>query len=205
MNKNIIVGVIVVIVVLLAGYGWMNRGAADLNEDGDNAAATAGSFRSLLAMSGSQKCEFSQEAEGNESSGTVYVADGMMRGDFSTMMDGTAKIGHMIVKDEQVFVWVDGEAQGMKMMFSATAGATTTANQSPINLDDENVSYDCDRWSKDSSKFAEPSGVQFMDLSAIVGGGATTGGSGANPPQCAACESLQGTQKDQCRLALKCS
>ena len=210
MNKNVIWGIVVgVFVILLAGYGWMNRGASDPLDDGDDVATTtAGSFRSLLAMPGSQMCEFSQVGEGNEATGTVYIADGMMRGDFNIIMNGTASLGHMIVKDDQVFVWLDGGALAMKMMMTAVASTKSGPNQNPLNLDQENVSYDCDPWSKDTSKFDEPNNIQFTDLSALVGGsaGASSGGNaGANAPQCAVCEQMAEPQKGQCRLALKCS
>ena len=144
---------------------------------------------------------------GSESTGEVFVASAAkMRADFTAKIEGKDQVGHMIMKDQKVFVWLDGEAQGVTMAVPED-GTQTGDNKTPLNFDDKNVSYDCDSWRVDDSKFVEPTTVKFMDLAGLVGAGASasvSAGATANPPQCAACDQLAGAQKAQCRTALKC-
>jgi hypothetical protein len=175
MNKNLIWGVVVVLVV--GGLAWwmlsdgMPSGDAPEAEDvmeEEEGAQRGGveTLRGLLASQTSQKCEFEDQEENNR--GLVYVAGGKMRGDFTSEIDGRNVTTHMIVRDGSVYIWVDGQGEGFTTTLSATEEATTAGAQSP-NLD-EQVDYNCEGWTSIESFFTIPGGVEFMDINAAMQG-----------------------------------
>ncbi len=199
MNKSYVIGAVAVLAVaLLAWAGISGRGS---NPNTSDTAST--SLRDLLVSGEPVRCTFSTQTEGQVSAGEVFVASAeKVRADFTTQINNTEQTGHMVMKDKKIFVWLDGQAQGMTMAVPEN-GPGAENNQTPLNFDDKNVSYDCDDWRVDEAKFIEPSDIKFSDLSAMMGA-STSVGATANPPQCAACDQLAGAQKAQCRTALKC-
>jgi hypothetical protein len=159
-----------------------------------------GSLRDLLALGKPQQCSFEQTEDEVRTAGTILVADGRMRADFATSADGVEQAGHMIVKDETVFIWLDGQANGMTMALNFAA-EDKQDNQGPLNFEARNVEYDCRNWRENSFVFNQPANIEFVDLSAMLGASAESAGDA----QCAVCDQLSGSQKDQCRLALQCS
>ena len=171
MNK---ISLYVLAAVIVGGVVWYGLqspdsdgtdNTANQNEEGTEA---TGDFKALLAMSYPQECTF----ESSESAGVAYIANNRMRGDFVVTSEGQSQNGHMIVKDDTAYVWVDGETQGFKM--SAIADAETTNEQ--FDLDQE-VDYDCKGWRVDEDKFREPTTVTFTDFSELLQG--LQGGAGA--------------------------
>ncbi|MDQ5957825.1 MAG: hypothetical protein QG665_151 [Patescibacteria group bacterium] len=187
------------VVVIMAWLGLSGRSVDTV----DNSDTASTSLRDLITTGKPVKCTFSTAKDGVESKGEVFVASNeKIRADFMTKIEGKDQVGHMIMKDKKVYVWLEGQAQGMTMSVPENS-SNEQSGQMPLNFDDKDVSYDCDTWRVDEDKFTEPSGIKFSDLSAIVGGGAAAGVS-ANPAQCGACEQLSGAQKEQCKVALKC-
>ena len=162
---------VVIAVVVIAGIVLYMRGGNDNGadteegvEDVEDEEGEAGAtFRSLLASRTSQQCTF--EDEETNSAGTIFVANGKMRGDFTAQANGGTTNGHIIVDDNTVYTWVDGMSTGFKMSLEATAEADA---QQQVDLDRE-VDVDCDERPVDSSRFTLPSGVVFTDLSAVIG------------------------------------
>lgn len=137
----------------------------DTNDTSDVSNSGKGELRNLFAMSGQMECTFSSEDSSSESTGTVYIADSMMRGDFTTKQ-GTAMVeSHMIKSGDMMHVWTG--KQGAKMSAEAMMQPQTTGTNSSVDLD-QNVDYDCKSWRKDGSKFEVPSDVTFMDVGAMM-------------------------------------
>ena len=61
------------------------------------AESAQGSLKSLLTMGKTAKCTFSNKTESANVDGTVYVANGKMRGDFKTTYGKNTSSGHIIV------------------------------------------------------------------------------------------------------------
>jgi hypothetical protein len=126
------------------------------------AAQTSGTLGSLFALNKNVKCTFTSTGTG-ASSGTVYMAGTMMRGDF--MLKGqTAGDAHMIRNGDQVYVW--SGAQGAKMAMSALSGSQGKS-QSGLDLNQQ-VSYQCENWVKEDSRFVAPTTVNFVDIAAMI-------------------------------------
>ncbi len=145
----------------------------DINAEANINVNAKGSLRSLLALGKDTMCTFSSTTEGVSSSGTVYVStDGSMRGDFTSQTSAGTQTSSMIVKGETSYFW--NGSQGVKMNVKSD---TSTSTQTKSNVDlDSPVDYKCGNWSKDDSKFALPTSVNFLDIEAMMKGSALPSG-----------------------------
>jgi len=169
MNKNLVWAVIGVVVLGGLIYFMMGRDTSapsdtedETSQESDDTSGASGSFRDLLASGVSQRCTFSDEDSGSD--GTVYVSGGKMRGDFSVDVNGSESTGHMIVKDNTFYTWMDGETQGFKMTMDADAQANLPPGQFDL---DQDVQQDCDAAVVSDSQFDIPGNVTFTDFSSF--------------------------------------
>jgi len=203
MNKNVMIGVTVAILLLLGigGYVMMGKKTGQepivAEQNSPTPGKQSGSLRQLLSGGVAQKCTYSS----GETQGTVYVGGGKMRGDMVTTTDATTTVSHVIVDGTTSYIWMDGQTTGYKMSWDTTTPAPT-GNAGQTGFDpDSNVDYDCGVWVSDASMMAMPAGVTFAEMGKLV---IPTGMSGP-ASQCDACASLTGTAKTQCMTALGCS
>jgi len=218
MNKNLMIGIVIAVIVLIGGFMFLNNGIAPAGNNGEpptNGETLSASIDDLLAFSGTKTCTFSDEGV----SGTVYVSNGKMRGDFEATENGQAMTTHMIRADGYQYVWVGGQG-GLKIKEADLKKFETQANQGNNQTPDlnERVNYTCQGWSGDSAKFAVPTDVEFNDFGALFEGLGMpvpgnenieetivtdeTPGAGA---QCAVCNQLPaGDQRNACLQALGC-
>ena len=130
---------------------------------------TKGSLRALLGLGKDTMCTFTTTSEGVNSSGTVYIsAAGAMRGDFTSQTTAGTKTSGMIVKDGTSYSW--SGTQGLKMAIKPTGRAEANANantQSKVDLDSQ-LDYKCNDWTADQSKFTLPTGINFVDIDALL-------------------------------------
>jgi hypothetical protein len=157
--------------------------------------------------------------QGTQTNGTVFVASGHMRGDFTSQNSaGQTITSHMITDGTTSWVWTDQPAEGMKMSFAGMA-TTSSAQAGPQQAQsvnpNEQMNYSCAGWSADQSEFTLPTNITFNDMSALMGGaaGANVGaaaGAGAsagsgNSAMCNQCNQIpNATEKAQCLAALGC-
>lgn len=195
MNKGIAWGVIGAVVVVGAGaYLMWGRGASAPAPAGvATTTAQAGNLRDLASMP-PQQCDFTSA---NNSAGTVFAANGMVRADFSGDDQGRAVSGHFIMRDGTSYVWMDGMSQGFKNALAATSSAQ--ADNAPVGPD-ERVTYACRPWAPDEGRFELPASVTFMTASDMqVKAGASAAGA-----SCGQCAQLPEAAKAQCLAALHC-
>jgi hypothetical protein len=200
------------LVLLAAGCGKSATTSQQEVKDSTQVQVTAatsgqGSFKDLLALGKSLKCDSSFTSNGNTSTGTTYIAGGNMRGDFSSQIEGRTMQTHMIIKDQTSYTWVEGSgtAMGFKMALNSSS-TPNSISKTPRSADiNQQINYNCQSWSEDSAQFDLPAGVTFQDQSQMmvspklpVGGQAT-----GNASACAACNSA-GSGKAQCLAALGC-
>src|SRR5690348_5372006 len=111
-NKLLFLSVALLLLAAACNKGG-NKGSAGQESNSNQtknqtAKQGQGSFKELMASGQPQKCDSSFSSQGNTSTGTIYVAAGQMRGDFSTEVQGKTMQSHMIVKDQTVYNWVEG-------------------------------------------------------------------------------------------------
>lgn len=163
-------------------------------------------LRDLWSLGVNQMCTF-QDEQGN--SGTVYIGQNQVRGDFAVTVEEKLTNSHLIVKAETAYVWMEGLANGYKFPLGMLTGTENQTNV-PKTMDvNEQVDYECNPWTLETSRFDLPTGVEFVDSEAIMPQVTYPEGSGNAMPdlssQCAACENLTGAARDQCRTALACN
>ena len=181
MNKT---SLIVVAVVLIGAGAWYMMSSNDTgtevtdssvestSEAETGTVAGKRSMRDLMAMDTPQMCTFNHETEAAASAGTVYTANGKMRGDFNSATDAGNVESHMIMDGGHMYMWSSAMPQGMKMAVDQNARAGTGAGASQGQMVDYNqaLDYNCQPWSADASMFIRPGGVEFMDMSAMMKG-----------------------------------
>lgn len=219
MNKKILIALIALPFILTAcTFNPFSNGdnptetsttstSENIQEGNDGSNLFSGSLQDLLATNQKLKCTYSySDTETNlTSEGTIYLSDEKMRGDISSNMEGTTYQSHMIKTGDEVYVWQDGETQGMKMNF------TELENQGYMEASEQDTAtttvdlttsydYDCSNWIPDNKMFEAPAEVTFSDLSDLINSVDIQ-----NVPQgCDACNSLSGQGKEQCLQVLKC-
>ena len=223
MNKTAM-WVVGIIVVLGLGYfffmGSSNSTGTNgmASTSGTSVASTnapqgpSGTIAELMTH-GSSTCTVNNSDANQNTSGTVYIGSGKMRGDFTSNSSVGSVESHMISDGTNVYVWSTGMTQGMKMPISQAQSSKGPNGQPSMYA--EKVNYNCQAWSVDQSKFQLPN-IKFVTLADMMGGGSAYGASasgggsagasaGSGAPSCAMCDAAPaGTQRDQCRAALGC-
>lgn len=170
MNKKttyVVVGVVAVAVIAGLAF-YMNQGSAP----GGNSpmGASPMSMKDILAKGQSQKCTYSSNIGGVESSGVVYTASGRMRTDFIAKVDGGEMMeSHMIIDGETAYVWGNQMEQGIKMNVGAMGAEAGAQANGGVDLN-EKMNYNCGNWPADQGQFSQPSNITFVDLSAAIPG-----------------------------------
>lgn len=205
-----VIGVLLAIVVIAAGvYYITNSDRITAGLIGGQAQMPAGptSLKELIASGVSQKCTFSDDSSGAQTSGTVYVGSGKVRGDFSATSQGKVMGMHMIADGSEMHTWIDGMTSGFSMSMDATQSGTNTQQSFDS---DKKIDYRCESWAVDASKFVLPSDITFQDVAAMMQGAMPGASAGTVPQiqataaQCQACDQLPDAQRGACRAALKC-
>lgn len=164
MNKLSLYVIGIVVIGGLIWYGTSASGNQDNPSEENNTTQeeqSETSLRSILSMSTPQQCTYTDAS----ASGTTFIANNRIRADFTT--SGTAaETAHMILKDEKLYIWVDGETQGFVM--DAKEADTQSSITEQLDLDAE-MDYDCDNWRVDASKFQQPTNVTFTNMSSLMG------------------------------------
>lgn len=215
MNKKTL-GIVVVILLVLAvvwfALSGSNKNAPDGKGQEKSSNSKMTSLKELEALNKPQKCVFKDESSAEQVQGLVYVSQGKMRGDFGMVSEGKTIRSHMISDGKYSYTWMDDSSSGFKVALDVQNIETKpdAANPKPASMDaSKQMSYDCQSWSEDASVFVAPSNVKFEDFSAMMAPKAPAPGgavqpAGSSAAACAACDSLQGDSKTQCRAALSC-
>ncbi len=222
MNK-IIIGALGIVVTIGVGYivitgGLTKHKVSDTSSNtlsGSNQ-TVIGSLKDLLATNTSLKCTFDTTVEVGKTSGTIYLNNGRIHGDYIVTQTGSTQIieAHMTVEGTTMYYWMKDQPQGFKIPFDVNKIAEQKKSNGSINMDQftKEFNYNCLPWIVDNSIFALPQGITFMTM----GGGMTspttngavmpTGGvAPSGTQQCAACEQIpNASAKAQCKVALHC-
>lgn len=138
------------------------------------------SIKGLLGLGKTLKCTFSDATSTAATEGTVYIANGKFRGDFSSKASGGAAVKSYMISDGQdAYVWSDAMKQGFKMKMTADAKTSTNTNTQAPDINKE-MKYNCMPWTVNEAVFSAPANVTFIDA-ASIGAGVSAGASGKIP------------------------
>jgi hypothetical protein len=163
---------IVIGLAVVGGGAWwaLSGGTTQSAENPNTETATSsdspetfsGNFQALLSRSGSHKCEMSTTTNGVTTSGVIYVSNGNVRGDFSSVVPQYGTIAsHMISKDGFVYTWTSMSSQGFKFPMSVDGAVNTSGNTQADALLKANYSYSCTPTTVASSQFELPANIKF--------------------------------------------
>ena len=138
-----------------------------------------GSLGDLLGKASGQQCSWSYDNEGMESSGVVYVGKDKMYGEMQIQIqagEGTETMEMKMINDGETFYqWSEETKQGTKMtieemeeMQEEGASEASAETQARVESMQQEYEYNCSNWKIDNSKFEVPSGIEFVDLSAMM-------------------------------------
>lgn len=188
MNKNTIIGVI--IIVLIALGMWYFYSSKNINATTETATTTVSgstdattatgiasntttakpagtsTFRSIFTQSGNHQCSYEQVGTSNRTSSVVYIADGKMRGEFRTMSGNDTVANLMIYDGGYLYSWREGMTVGKKTTIRTVADLPSAIPQdltsgAILGVSMDSVGWDCHDWAKDPKIFVIPTYVKF--------------------------------------------
>lgn len=175
MKRFGIIAAVIVILLIGGAVAYMKFGAqqspqtnapvAQQKESEEN--SMVGTLKSLLSGGKNVTCSVSYTGE-QESTGTVYVSDKKMAGDFTVTVEDKKMNSHMINDGEFVYVWSDDQTQGIKMSVTEV-NVTPPPGQENQAVDlNKEANINCDTWAVDTGKFTPPVNVTFSDMTDLM-------------------------------------
>lgn len=134
-----------------------------------------GSFMSLLALGSKIECTFDSVVEGYSSEGVFYTDGIRFRVEAtSEIPEQGTQVSNIINDGSYTYVWGrnGGTEMAIKMpniepVEGETESSYVAHEESDFDLD-ENVNYDCNRWSVDEAVFTPPAQITFMDMETMM-------------------------------------
>jgi hypothetical protein len=167
------------------------------------------SLKELIGAGQVQECKFTDPDTLAE--GLVRTSGNKSSAEFSAVTEGQTVLSHMISDGENVYVWMEGQSQGMKMSQASLDDFSDAPEEQKGAVDlNRQLEYKCGVWAVDNSVFEVPKDVKFQDLSTLMQESQTAAQvtPGANDgdtyEECEACQNLTGSAKDQCLQTLGC-
>lgn len=178
MNRNLLIGIAVIVLVVL---GWWIFSSPKTSTDNtaqpsaDNTTTTTGTsgsvtqkqtFKSLITQKGSYLCTYEQVSTSGKSTNSIYIADGRLRGEFRD----SNLVGNMMVYDGvYLYTWKEGTAVGTKMVLKSLAQLPTIipkdlTSGASFGTNFDSVGWDCHQWIKDAKLLAPPVTVKFSTV-----------------------------------------
>lgn len=190
MSKNLIwaVGIVVVIGAIYWGISSMtgddnlsaptaqqqteknnsdSSNTADANPAESKSASKKEPFSDFVKKGGSYKCTVNQSVGGVNTSGTTYINNSMIRGEYSSQVQGMSINTFFIARDGFTYTWNSMmPTSGFKAKIVAPTEADSSASMSAsYSFNAETIGdYDCSPWSVDMSKFTIPTSVTFQTI-----------------------------------------
>ncbi len=215
--KQLLLIVAAVVIIALAGTGFYLIRSQESNTPDNNQTyrqigenqSTMTTLKSLLSLGTSQTCTFSYaDPDSGTTQGTVYFANGKMRGNFTVQtVDGQSFDSSTINDGSYIYSWSSMSNQGTKIPVDYEVEESMDKDQGAsseyFNVDKE-IDYNCNPWSDDQSMFTTPSNITFTDISSqMMQINETT--NDLQEQKCAACDNLTGEQLQACKQALSCN
>lgn len=124
-------------------------------------------FADFVKQGGSYECTIKQYVAGTETSGTAFIGEGMIRGEYSTQTQGLTVNTSVIVRDGFAYTWTSmAPTMGFKakVVEDTTTNAATSISGSYSFNAEQIGDYDCKAWAFDAGKFTLPAGVTFREV-----------------------------------------
>jgi hypothetical protein len=181
MNNKTLVWILILVVLGGLAYWYFSGSQANMapssqttdtatsntsgNTTGQNL-ATTNTFHSIFTQQGNYSCSYEQVATSSQSSSIIYIADGKMRGEFRTTTSTGTKADLMIYSGGLLYSWKEGAVVGTKTSIKTLADLPSVipadlTSGAILGASNNNVSWDCHDWIKDTTQFTIPTYVKF--------------------------------------------
>ena len=177
MKKTWII-IAILILILLAIGGFMFLGKSSKSQPSQKVAVqqtttkpssiVQGTIKSILGMGKTQQCAITYP--NTQTTGTVYIADKKLSGDFTVKTTGGKEtVSHVISDGTYMYIWSSAMANGIKMKIPDVTKNAPTGTVQNQNFDiNQKVSLNCSPWIADNSKFTPPLNINFTDMSNLL-------------------------------------
>jgi len=164
--KKILPIVLVLIVVGVGAFIFINRGpkgtTGDIDSQNSPSSDTfSGALKDAVKLGIAMKCTY--KVEGNEYES--FIKGENYRGKIKT---AEGKTGEIIIKNNCMWTWSEGEAQGMKICFEESDLEMTNIWEQPQGAFGPDIAYTCLPTVVTDAKFTLPSNVNFMDIDEMM-------------------------------------
>jgi hypothetical protein len=147
-NTKIIVSIAVIVILILGGYFlWQVFYAGE---------AVTGTLSDLAHRTGPSVCTLSYDDDNVTSSGTVYVSDGRLRGDFNFYIKPTGQRveSHFVREKDVLYTWNPENKTGT---MSASSSPDVSGGTNP----NQPYTYRCTDMDVPETEFSLPTDVSF--------------------------------------------
>lgn len=157
----------VLLVVLAVGGGaYFFLGKKDSTSPGSSVSDKfSGSLKAATALGVPMKCTYTVE-------GTEY--EGWVKGENyrGKIKSADGKSGEIIMKDNCMWSWSEGETQGIKTCFDPADTEEVDGDvwDQPQGADGTDISYTCLPAVITDAQFTPPSDIEFLDLESLIQG-----------------------------------
>lgn len=220
MNRKTVIIVTILIIICVGAYLLIKKSPQPVNDqtsigqnnpENSTSQTVQGTLKSLLSAGKSQKCTYSNKVDSATVEGTIYIANGKIRGDFTTTSEQTKMSGHMITDKEFSYTWNDLSNQGIKMTINQEQQAPSDSSTEPNNQTsdiNQTYTYTCQGWKEDAAMFIPPANITFSTFTlpnTQSNGTAPANGDSTNSSMCATCDNIPaGEARDTCKTQLNC-
>jgi len=187
MSKTTIIAITAAIIIALGGYNLVFRNKTtqenilpgsnneipnteNVNQVADKLAGKKMAFSQFIKQDfGPYKCEVKQALSDFESTGTVYMNEGKLRGEFSTVAEGRKMDSSFIMKEGYTYNWSSIVPMGVKVKIpeKGMTGDINTNTSGTYSWNAEQIGeYNCEEWKVDEAMFELPTNIKFTEIKA---------------------------------------
>ena len=204
--KKLLIPILGVLIVGGGLWWWLGSGDDDSvsrTSTDTSSASQMASINELIAKGQDLMCTYSTvDEQGNDNSGTVYLSNGRMSGDFTLTTPGQEPVNSHVINDGQYqYSWQEGDEEGYKLSLDQSdqqmADDSQEQGEDGVNQD-QNFDFNCQNWNVDEGRFVPPSNINFIDFTSQVQQAQENAADALEE----ACSGLTGEARDACEAAL---
>jgi|GEM_PF-6496242 len=205
MNKILLIlGVIVVMGAAAGGYFYFKTSENSLANNNQENTSITGSFKDLVESGKAWKCNFDYDDGETVSNGTMYVTEKgeKIKGDINITASAAGPMDLHIIRNERFnYIWGAGFG-GFK---SPVTNDEVLFEGDGAAIDENNLSFSCDRWEVDEQVFAVPTDVDFDETLPSMSNASGEGIDLSQQDPCSLCAMVAGDEASaECRQTFQC-
>jgi hypothetical protein len=171
-GTKIALGIAIAVTLGVGGFYAFKGGEQSVpNTEGAATTNTSGKKMAFVDFmrndTGSYKCTvYRSEASQGSSTGTIYLANKMIRGEFVNSYQGQNIDARFIIRDGYAYTWAVMNAQntsGVKIKIPVDTEGSPEG-ETLYKYADSVGDYNCENWNADASMFTVPTNITFQAI-----------------------------------------